>query len=119
VVDLSAYAGQKVLVRFEYVSDDATSLTGLGVDDIEVREIGYWDGADAEGGWTAEGFRRIEGPLQQRLIVQVIRGEEVTRLELDAANRGQVDLGGPATIVLSGATDLTTEKARYTWTLSP
>jgi hypothetical protein len=118
-VDLSAYAGRRVLVRYESVSDDATSLTGFAVDNIEVPEIGFRDGAETASGWRAEGFKHIEGPLPQRFVVQVIRGSEVTRLELDSANRGQVALGGPATIVVSGSTDYTTEKAQYIWTLSP
>ncbi|TMB70644.1 MAG: hypothetical protein E6J43_01455, partial [Chloroflexi bacterium] len=57
-VNLAAYAGKKVLVRFEYVSDDATSLTGFVVDNIEVPELGYRDTADTPGDWTADGFAR-------------------------------------------------------------
>ena len=118
-VNLAAYAGKKVLLRFEYVSDDSTSLTGFAVDNIEVPELGFRDGADMAGDWTAEGFKRIDRPLAQKFVVQVIRGEQVTRLELDAANRGQVALDGPATIAISGATDGTAEKAHYAWSLSP
>ena len=35
-VDLSAYAGKTVLLRFEYVTDDASSFTGMAIDDIEI-----------------------------------------------------------------------------------
>jgi immune inhibitor A len=118
-VNLSAYAGKKALLRFEQVTDDATSLTGFAVDDIEVPELGFRDGADTDSGWTVEGFKRIEGPRPQQFIVQVIRGDQVTRVALDGANRGQLTLDGPATIVVSGATDGTAEKAHYAWTLSP
>jgi immune inhibitor A len=118
-VNLSAYAGKKVLLRFEQVTDDATSLTGFAVDNIEVPELGFRDGADTDSSWTVEGFKRIEGPRPQQFIVQVIRGDQVTRVALDGANRGQLTLDGPATIVVSGATDGTAEKAHYAWTLSP
>jgi len=118
-VDLSAYAGQKVLVRFEYVTDDATSLTGWAIDNIEVPQLGFQDGVENAGGWTAEGFRRIERPLAQRFIVQEIRGEQVIRLELDAQNRGEVVLDGTETIVVSGATEGTAEKAPYSWSITP
>ena len=118
-VNLSAYAGQKVLVRFEYVTDDATSLTGWAIDNIEVPQLGFQDGVESVGDWTAEGFKRVERPLSQRFIVQVIRGEQVTRLELDAENRGQVVLDGTETIVVSGATEGTAEKARYNWSITP
>ena len=118
-VDLSAYAGQKVLVRFEYVTDDATSLTGWAIDNIAVPQLDFQDGVDSPGGWTAEGFKRVERPLKQSFIVQVIRGEQVTRLELDAENRGQVALEGTETIVVSGATEGTAEKAPYSWSITP
>ena len=118
-VDLSAYAGKKVLLRFEYVTDDATSLTGLAVDNIEIPELGFRDGAESEAGWTSEGFKRIERPLSQQFIVQVIRGETVERVALDAANRGSVRLDGSETIAVSGATEGTAEVAPYTWSLAP
>jgi immune inhibitor A len=116
-VDLSAYAGGKVLLRFEHVTDDATSLTGLAIDNIEVPAVGFLVGAESVGGWAAEGFKRIEGPLEQRFVVQVIRGEQVTRMELDEANRGQVAVNSGDVIVVSGVTDGTAEKAPYSWTL--
>ncbi|MCH8162134.1 MAG: immune inhibitor A, partial [Chloroflexi bacterium] len=71
-IDLTPYAGGEVLLRFEYVTDDATHERGFAVDDIEIPELAFADGADAENGWQAEGFRRIEGPLPQRFLVQLI-----------------------------------------------
>jgi immune inhibitor A len=118
-LDLSAYAGRKVLLRFEYVTDDATSLTGMAVDNIEIPELGFRDGAEAEAGWANEGFKRIERPMQQQFIVQVIRGETVARVALDAANRGSVRLDGSETIAVSGATEGTAEVAPYAWALGP
>jgi hypothetical protein len=119
-VDLSAYAGQKILVRFEYVTDDATSLTGFAVDDIEIPELAYRDGADGDNDWTAAGFERVERPLAQRFIVQVLEGSEparVKRVELDSANRAEIALDGPATIVVAAVTEGTTETAGYSWSL--
>jgi immune inhibitor A len=118
-VDLSAYAGKKVLLRFEYVTDDATSLTGMAVDNIEIPELGFRDGGESEAGWTNEGFKRIERPMAQQFIVQVIRGETVERVALDAANRAAVRLDGSETIAVSGATEATAEVAPYAWSLSP
>ena len=80
-------------MRFEYVTDDATSLTGWAIDNIEVPQLAF-ETARRTPAWTAKGSSSIEGPLAQRFIVQVIRGEQVTRLELDAANRGQLVLDG-------------------------
>lgn len=118
-VDLTAYAGQKVLLRFEYVADDASSLTGLAVDDIQIPEIGFVDKADADGGWDAEGFERVTRPLRQLFTVQVIEEgtpPKVTRVRLDTANEAEISLSGPAVIAVSGATRGTAEKASYAWT---
>jgi hypothetical protein len=118
-VDLTPFAGGKVLLRFEYVTDDASHARGFAVDDISVPELGFSDGVESAAGWRAEGFRRIEEPLPQRFVVQVIEGGgAVRRLELDGANRTQVVLDGPATIVVAAVTDGTTEAAGYRWTLS-
>ncbi len=116
-VDLSAFAGQQILVRFEYVTDDASSLTGFAVDDIEIPELGA---AGVDVGWTAEGFRVVEGPLQQQFIVQIVEEGEparVRRVTLDAQNRAEIPLNGVATIVVAGVTEGTTETASYEWSL--
>ena len=118
-IDLSAYAGKKVLLRFEYVADDASSLTGFAIDNIEVPEVGFADNGDTDGSWDAEGFLRVSGPFHQDFIVQVIEEgapPAVRRVELDAGNRAEITLSGPAVIAVSGATMGTAEKAPYTWT---
>jgi hypothetical protein len=129
-VDLSAYAGQVVDVRFEYITDDAVNQVGFLVDDIALPAIAYQDDAEAgEGGWQAIGFVRIDNLLPQRYVVQAIElGAEprVQRLALDEGNQGRLtitDLGAvndEVVLVVSGITPFTTEIAdyRYSATLS-
>jgi hypothetical protein len=57
------------------------------------------------------------GALGQRFIVQKIEDGQVTRVGLDAENRAVIALSGPAAIVISGATEGTSEKAAYGWAL--
>ncbi len=119
-MNLTAYAGGRVLLRFEYVTDDAAHGRGFAVDGIEVPELGFADGAETSGRWQAEGFRRIDGPSPQRFVVHLIeRGEaaDVRRLEADTGNRLEVGLDGPATIVVAAVTEGTTEAATYRWSL--
>lgn len=119
-MDLTRYAGGKVLIRFEHVTDDATHARGFAVDDIAIPELGFADGADADGGWHAEGFRRIERPLAQRFVVQLVergRPNVVRRLELEPGNRLEVALDGPATIIVAAVTEGTMEAAAYRWSL--
>ena len=75
---------------------------------------------DAGNEGQAEGFRRIDGPLPQRFLVQLIeRGEQsvVRRLELGPDNRLEIALDGPVTIVVAAVTEGTTEAATYRWSL--
>lgn len=60
-VDLSSYAGQSVLVRFNFASDGSTGATGWYIDDISFAAAGAWTtiGTSAAGasslGWTPPG----------------------------------------------------------------
>jgi hypothetical protein len=120
-VDLSAYVGKKVLVRFEYVTDDGLDLAGLMIDDIAIPQLNYSeDFENGNGGWEAQGFVRMDNVLPQTFAVQVIRwGAKVTvqRMPLDAANTGNLTLdlapGESLTLVVSGTTPFTTQPANY------
>jgi hypothetical protein len=120
-VDLSQFAGQKVQVGFEYVTDTAINRAGFLVDDMSVPEIKYsTDFEKGDDGWKGEGFVRIDNLLPQTFLVQVINQSgqtTVQRLPLDAQNQGSValDLGssGRATLVVSGTALFTTEPASY------
>jgi hypothetical protein len=123
-VDLSAYAGQEVLVRFEYVADDAINLPGFALDDVAIPEIGYASDFEADdGGWQAAGFMRHANVLPQRWLVQlVLEGPETTvqRLALDQDQMGEwvIPLGGNvdrAVIAISGLAPVTTEVASYSY----
>jgi hypothetical protein len=72
-IDLSAYAGQEILLRFEYVTDPILTYGGFALDDIAVPEIGFLDDAEtADEGWTAEGFSRTTADVVQRWHLQFI-----------------------------------------------
>ncbi|MFI2640407.1 immune inhibitor A domain-containing protein [Streptomyces sp. NPDC018610] len=61
--DLSAYAGQKVQLRFRYQTDGGVALKGFAADDITVTADGATlfadDAESADPAWTANGFSRI------------------------------------------------------------
>ncbi|MBI2846656.1 MAG: immune inhibitor A [Chloroflexi bacterium] len=127
-IDLTPFTGGKVLLRFEYVTDDAVSNAGLALDDISIPELGYLDDAERDNGWKAEGFIRTENLVPQRFIVQVIEyGKEVRvrEMPLDDSQRGELVIKGfgselsRAVLVIAALAPLTTEKATYEFTLSP
>lgn len=122
--DLSAFAGKKVLVRFEMVTDAGVNREGLAIDNIEVPEIGFKDDASASGDWNAEGWVRIDNTLPQHWSVQLIvikrdGTRELRRMNIDGG-AGQLELdlaraGGirNAVLVISPITQVTTEPASY------
>jgi len=119
-VDLTAFTGQKVLLRFEYVTDDAANLTGFAVDNVEVAEAGFGDSADDVNGWIAEGYEMIKGPLPQAFVIQVIEESgEIRRVPLDGTkNDAAIAVDRPVTIVIAAVTDGTAEPGAYTWSLA-
>ena len=127
-IDLSPFAGQKILLRFEYITDEGINLDGWAVDDIAIPELAFFDDGEGERRWQAQGFQRLTAPLPQRFIVQVIEMGETTSvrtLHLDAANRGEARLSGfgssldKAVIVVAAASDGTTQTAPYRYSLRP
>ncbi len=90
---LAEYAGQEVLVRFHYVTDDALHETGICLDHIAVPEIGIDPDASFDGTWVPQGFRRIDNRAPQEYIVQVVEegnSNVVRELRLNSDNAGQI-----------------------------
>jgi immune inhibitor A len=123
-VDLTPYAGQKVALRFEYITDPAVTWSGVLVDDISIPEIDYaTDFEQDDGGWQAQGFARIDNLLPQTFAVQVIHQGQtsadtsVAKLPLDAHNTGSLSFdlasGEKAILVVSGTTLFTTQTSDY------
>jgi bacillopeptidase F (M6 metalloprotease family) len=119
-VDLTPYAGQQILLRFWYITDPGLNQPGWLVDDISIPEIGFSDDAEqGNGGWTVDGFVRSSNDLPQSYSVQLVEyGPQTTvrRLDLDAENKAQVELGAEtkrAVLIVSGVTPWTSELAPY------
>ena len=119
-IDLTPFAGGPVLLRFEYVTDDAVYLDGLMIDGVSVSEMGFYGDAI---GWTANGFSLAGETLPQEFIVQIISVASdgsftVSRLDLDDTNLGQTKLTGTdaetVVVVVSPITPGTRHSAGYT-----
>ena len=94
-VDLSAYSGLEILLRFQYVTDDAVNGSGLCIRKVSVPEAGL---SDITEGWRAAGFIPITNRVKQDYIVQVIQVADenrVTMMPLDGANSGEFVIPAP------------------------
>ncbi len=79
-VSLDAYAGKQILVRFEFITDDATTSVGMAIDDVSIPAIGYQSDFEQDnGGWEAKGWIRTDNRLPQQVWVQAVQltGEQI------------------------------------------
>jgi immune inhibitor A len=127
-VDLSSYAGKKVSLRFEYVTDPAVNGEGLLLDDIAIPAIGYQTDFEQDGGgWNGSGFVRLENTLPQTYRVTLIqRGKDtkVVSIPLDGLNTATIPLdlgndGSDAVLVVSGTTRFTRQPASFRYQIMP
>jgi len=71
-MDLSPYAGTKILLRFFNVTDQSYHGSGVAIDDIAVPEIGFYDDVESDQGWDARGFLRSVNAATLDWAVQAI-----------------------------------------------
>ncbi len=120
-VDLSKFAGQKVQLRFEYVTDAAVNGEGLLLDDVQIDAINYQSDFEADnGGWEAKGFAHVENILPQTYRLSlIIKGDTttVTNIEVNPDQTADIPLslnaGDKAILIVTGTTRFTRLPAAY------
>lgn len=123
--DLSQYVGRPILIRFEYVTDDAVQMAGWAIDDIAIPELGFRDdGEGGIGGWTPAGFAHHTNILPQTFLVQrILLGQnavQVEQLQVDENQAGQWQLPlneqyNQVIVLISATTPITLLPAGYEW----
>ena len=98
-VDLTPYAGKKVQIRFEEVTDDAVNLEGLAVDQMSIPELHFQDRVDSDNGWVSNGFIRSNNELPEHYDIQalVYQGQKFTVKEIPidlATAQGTLTISG-------------------------
>lgn len=126
-VNLSEFAGTKVWLRFEMISDGALSNEGIAVDNIKIPEIGYEETFETgDGGWVADGFSRIQNAIPQTFLVSIITSNSDLPVKKYSVSAGEeLDLmldpncfGNDPILVVSGSSRYTRQEAQYTITLT-
>ncbi len=125
-VDLGQYAGRPVLVRWEYITDDAFTRDGLALDDLSIPQLNYQDDFESpDPNWQAAGFIHHNNTLPQEFIVQLLtlgQPPSVQRLPLteEGAGRWTIPLSpemSEAILIISGSTPVTRKTAGYAYHL--
>jgi immune inhibitor A len=127
-VDLTPVAGKQVLLRFEYITDDAVNGPGFMVDDLAIPELKYKDdGEHGAAGWDAAGWLLTNNQLTEGWLVQLVtanqNGVQVQRMPVGADGKGHLTLPNAsaydhAMLIVSALAPVTTERAAYTYTIT-
>ncbi len=122
-VDLSEFAGQKIWLRFEYITDTAVTGEGFAVDSISIPQIDYFSDFESDdGGCDLQGFSRIENQIPQTFLVSLIQTvnnePNITQYEIGAGDKLSVEISNSSKdngviLVVSGSTRYTRQKANY------
>jgi immune inhibitor A len=127
-VDLSQYAGQKVQLRFEYVTDAAVNGEGFLLDDLAIPAVEYFtDFEEDDGGWFGAGFVRVANILPQTFRLALITKGSMTDVKyiaLDSENSLEIpfEIGGDVDeviLVVVGTTRYTRQLASYQFQFLP
>ncbi|MBI5929199.1 MAG: immune inhibitor A [Chloroflexi bacterium] len=103
-IDLSAYAGQKILLRFEYITDDAVVKNGFLLDDVSIPEIGFSENFEQplDPSWQVEGWARIDNVLPQAFTLQLIQEKADGTLTVEPLLTAEDATTGEWTLPLGG-----------------
>lgn len=121
-IDLTPFVGGAVLISFDYVTDVNYTLHGVALDDIEVPELGYFDGGEtSDGGWQAEGWARTSNVVPQYWgLYLVMLGDQTTVIPIpvqDGQAHAEGDFPSGATeaiLVVAASAPITRVPAEYT-----
>jgi immune inhibitor A len=129
-VDLSAYAGKRVLVRLEYITDEGYNRPGMAIDDMRIPEINWSDDAESSRDWQAAGWIRIGNRVPEKWFVALIEKgnggvNRVREMAVSSNGTGTLDIAGigsgtntrEAVLVIAPLAPKTTEVANYTVTI--
>ena len=125
--DISSYAGQEILIRFEYITDDALFAKGICLDDFEIRAINWTDDTATTGNWIPKGFTLVQTTIPTDYLIQVIHkkgaGDSmVYRLPVDKNANGTIKLNDIEKddliiTIVSAVTRQSTTPTEYTLTI--
>ena len=121
-IDISPYAGEQVLLRFEYVTDQILTYGGLALDNITIPELDFFDGAEEDGEESkAEGFTRATASIPQMWHLQHITysedGPQVQNPPVDSTGELLLTFASrteqPSILIVAATAPMTLEKATY------
>jgi hypothetical protein len=123
-IDLTPYAGKRIQLRFEQVTDNALSSQGFALGQISIPQLNFQDTISSNNGWVSHGFIRSNNILPEHYLVQALiyTGATFTiqNVTIDlASGRGELTTGSfgrqitEVVLVVSASAPQTTLQAHY------
>jgi hypothetical protein len=125
-LDLTPYAGQEILLRFETITLPGRDDNGFAVDNIAIPEIDFLDDAsEVSEDWTLAGWSRVDNQVPARWLLQTVTTGTATEpprvqrlIDPDGGSvegewRFALDPNESLLVAISSLNDDTTERATY------
>jgi bacillopeptidase F (M6 metalloprotease family) len=122
IVHLDDYAGKKILVRFQYVTDAAVHLDGMLIKAARLSKNGEPPSSEHLK-WIPSGFVLVDDILEQKFLVQIVKKMKsgqyiIDGITLDDSNETLYTIRedenlDTVTVVVSGMTGLTQQPAVF------
>lgn len=126
-IDLTAFVGQEVLIRFE--ADAGNRATGFAIDNIAIPEIDFYDDVESEiDGWSTESWIRAPAYLPQTwelILVTFVEGvPTVTPVSVNADGSVTFEVTGlaegqQAYLIVAATAPHSLVPASYTFSTEP
>ena len=123
-IDLSPYAGQEILLRFQYITDSIYTAPGFALDNIAIPEIGFFDDAESMNvEWESVGFSRVNAYEPQRFHLILVTFDEqgkpiVQGIPIKPDNSATIEIplhqsNGKALMIVAATNPLIMTPAKY------
>ncbi len=124
-IDLNDYVGQEVLLRFEYVTNNAIAGPGFMLDDISIPEIGWYDDFETiDEEWMVEGFLHTQESVDQNWTLAAVADGDMPQVQIINVEEGQAEAEiivpeDGSMIIVGAMAPFASIDARYTLTITP
>ena len=124
-VNLTPFVGQKIQLRFQYVTDSILTFDGMAIDNVRIPEIGFYDDVEtADSLWLAQGFTRATDHMPQPWHLQLITYDQfnvpaVHSIPVTEFATSSIDFeeypseGRPRVLIIAATAPMTLQQAEY------
>ena len=119
-IDLTPYVGSTILLRFEYITDEAINTSGWCIDDLSITELGFFDDFErSDATWISNGFIKMtsRGVRQTFTLIHINNKNAASKFPLSASNKLSFSVSQPSTLIITASAPKTSEYANFTLTI--